>query len=223
MGVLVKICGLTGPDAALAAVMAGAAFGGLVFYPASPRHLGLDKAQAVAAVLRGRVRVVSLLVDPDDALVEAVMGAVAPDLIQLHGNETPARTASIAALAQRPVVKALAVAEAADVARAAAYEEVADYILFDAKPGISATRPGGLGAAFDWALLDGQRLNRPFGIAGGLTPENVARAIAIARPALVDASSGVEEAPGVKSADKIASFVAAARAARYLGQPEGAA
>jgi phosphoribosylanthranilate isomerase len=223
MGVSVKICGLNSREAAEAALAAGADFGGLVFFPASPRHVGLDQARDLAATLRGRVRVVTLMVDPSDAVVQEVVAAVAPDLIQLHGNETPARVAEIANRAKLPIIKALAVAEGPDLARVNAYQEVADYFLFDAKADPSASRPGGLGAAFDWQLLAGVSLKRPFGLAGGLTPENIARAIRIAGPYFVDASSGVEDAPGKKSPEKIAAFVRAARNAQYANASAGAA
>ena len=215
MTVEVKICGLNSRAAAEAALKAGADFGGLVFFPKSPRHVAYTAARELASLLRGRTRIVALLVDPTDAAVAEVMAAVAPDLVQLHGNETPSRVAAIAALAKRPLIKAIAVAEAGDVARAHSYVEVADYILFDAKADASATRPGGLGAAFDWQLLSSVNLKRPFGVAGGLSPENVGRAIRIARPRFVDASSGVEETPGNKSAEKIAAFVKTARNAPY--------
>ncbi len=223
MAVSVKICGLTTREAAEAALSAGADFGGLVFFPPSPRHLSLDQARSLAALLRGRARIVTLMVEPSDAQVDEVVAAIAPDLIQLHGKETPARTAAIAARSGRPIVKAFAVAEAADLARAHAYEEIADYFLFDAKADSSATRPGGLGAAFDWQLLAGRTFKRPWGLAGGLTPENVARAIRIARPHFVDASSGVEDVPGRKSPEKIAAFVKAVRDAQYTDARAGAA
>ena len=222
MGVQVKICGLTSREAAEAVLKSGADFGGLVFFPASPRHLGLEKARALAAVLRGRVRIVTLMVDPSDAAVDEVVTAIAPDLIQLHGKETPARVGEIARHAKRPIIKALAVAESADIASAHAYEKVADYFLFDAKADPAATRPGGLGAAFDWQLLSGRSFQRPWGLAGGLTPDNIARAIRIANPAFVDASSGVEDTPGQKSPEKIAAFVQAARNAQYTDQKAGA-
>ena len=222
MSVLVKICGLNTTAAAEAALAEGADFGGLVFFEKSPRHVRPEQARAIAAVLRRRARVVALLVDPDDAAVDNIVRAVSPDFLQLHGSETPARVAAIGALAKRPVIKAVAVSDAADIVRAAAYLEMAEYILFDAKADLGATRPGGLGAAFDWKLLAGVSLSRPWGLAGGLTPQNVARALSFARPALVDASSGVEDAPGVKSPSKIAAFVAAARGAHYAAK-EGAA
>ena len=223
MSVQVKICGLNDRAAAEAALAARADFGGLVFFPASPRHVGLDRARDLAALLRGRVRVVTLMVDPSDAEVEQVVAAVAPDFIQLHGKETPARVAAVAGLAKLPVIKAIAVADAADVTRAYAYEDMAEYILFDAKADAAATRPGGLGAAFDWQLLSGARFKRPWGLAGGLNAENVARAIRIARPDFVDASSGVEDAPGRKSAEKIAAFVGRAHNDLYTDEKAGAA
>jgi len=223
MGVNVKICGLNSRLAAEAALAAGADFGGLVFFPASPRHVGLEQARDLAALLRSRVRIVTLMVDPTDAAVDEVIAAVSPDFLQLHGNETPARVAAIAAHAKRPVIKALAIAEPADLARAHAYEDVAEYLLFDAKADPEATRPGGLGAAFDWQLLAGRTFKRPWGLAGGLTPENIARAIRIAGPQFVDASSGVEDAPGKKSPEKIAAFVRAARNAQYTDAKAGAA
>ncbi len=215
MGVMVKICGINSRDAADAALRAGADFAGLVFFERSPRHLSLDQAAVLARLLRGRARVVTLLVDPPNSVVDEIMTAVAPDLIQLHGTESPARAAAITARTGRPIIKVLAVADGEDVVRAHSYEDVADYLLFDAKADASATRPGGWGAAFDWQLVSGRTFKRPFGVAGGLTPENVARAIQVSGAQLVDASSGVEDAPGRKSPDKIAAFVAAARNAPY--------
>ncbi len=215
MGVMVKICGINSREAADAALRAGADFAGLIFFEKSPRHLPLDQAAILARLLRGRARVVTLLVEPSDAVVDEVMTAVSPDFVQLHGNESPARAAQIAARAARPVIKALAVADSDDVVRAHAYEDVADYLLFDAKADSAATRPGGWGAAFDWQLVSGRSFKRPFGLAGGLNPENVARAIYVSGAQFVDASSGVEDAPGRKSPEKIAAFVTAARNAPY--------
>jgi len=215
MGVLVKICGINSREAAEAALRAGADFAGLVFFERSPRHLSFDQAGVLARLLRGRTRVVTLMVEPSDAAVDEVMAAVSPDLIQLHGNESPARAAAIAARTGRPIIKVLAVADSDDVVRAHAYEEAADYLLFDAKVDASATRPGGWGAAFDWQLVSGRTFRRPFGLAGGLNPENVARAITVSGAQFVDASSGVEDAPGRKNAEKIAAFVVAARNAPY--------
>src|SRR5258705_9649329 len=215
MTVSVKICGINSREAAEAVLKAGADFGGLVFFPRSPRHLSLDQGRLLAQQLRSRVRVVTLLVEPDDAMVDDIMAAIAPDFTQLNGNETAERSAAIGLRAKRPIIKALAVAEAADVARAHAYQDAAEYLLFDAKADAFATRPGGLGAAFDWKLLSGTSFKRPIGLAGGLTPENVARAILTSDAAFVDASSGVEDAPGKKSPEKIAAFVSSARNAQY--------
>ena len=223
MSVSVKICGITTPAAAEAVLAAGSDFGGLVFFPRSPRHVSLEQGRSLARIMRGRLQIVTLMVDPTDAEVGEVVAAVGPDLIQLHGKEPPARVAAIASLAKRPIIKAIAVAESADAAGASAYDEVADYFLFDAKADAAATRPGGLGAAFDWQLLSGRSFKRPWGLAGGLSPENVARAIRIAGPAFVDASSGVEDAPGQKSRDKIITFVQTARNAQYTDQKAGVA
>jgi len=210
----VKICGINSLEAAKAVLNAGADFAGLVFFPGSPRNVDLAQARQLAALMRGRVRIVTLMVDPTDSLVAETVAAIAPDLIQLHGSERPARVAAIGNTAKRPIIKVVAIADSGDIAHARAYEEVADYILFDAKAGPEAQRPGGLGAAFDWQLLAGANLKRPWGLAGGLTPENIGRAIQIAQPHFVDASTGVEDAPGRKSAKKIAAFVKAARNAQ---------
>jgi phosphoribosylanthranilate isomerase len=222
MTVAVKICGLNSKEAAEAALAVKADFGGLVFFPKSPRHVSLDGARSLAGILRGKVRVVVLLVDPKDEEVAQVTATVDPDLIQLHGNESPARVAAIAGLTSRPIIKVLAVAEPEDVLAAHGYENAADYFLFDAKANAFATRPGGLGTAFDWQLLSGRNFRRPWGVAGGLNAENVARAIRIVSPNFVDASSGVEDAPGRKSPEKIAAFVAAVRNAPYT-ETKGAA
>lgn len=202
----------------MAAVACRADFGGLMFFPASPRHAGFDRATRLAEILRGKVQIVSVLVNPDDALVSELIARIQPDMIQLHGDESPARVAAIAQLSRRPVMKVLAVMAPEDVRRAHEYREVADYILFDSRPGPLAERPGGTGLAFDWRMLSGIRLDRPWGIAGGLNPENVGRAIAIANPAFVDTSSGVEDAPGQKNREKIAAFISAARGAAVVPQ-----
>ena len=211
MAIGVKICGINSIEAATAAAAARADFAGLVFFPPSPRHVAFDQARHLAAILRGRLQIVSLLVDPDDALVSNIVEQVAPDIIQLHGNETVERVAAVARLSAKPVMKAVAVTVPEDVRQAHAYAAVADYILFDSRPGPAVERPGGVGLAFDWRILSGVRLDRKWGIAGGLNPENVARAIAIANPGFVDSSSGVEDAPGRKSRDRISAFVSAAR------------
>lgn len=208
---LVKICGLTTEDALDAALDAGAERVGLVFFPRSPRHLTLDRAAALAARARGRAAVVALTVDAGDADLDAVAAAVAPDMLQLHGREAPERAAALRARLGRPVIKALGVSTAAEVAAAAAFAEAADEILFDAKPPKGAILPGGNGVAFDWSLLAGLDLSVPFMLSGGLGPGNVGEALRVTRAPAVDVSSGVETAPGVKSPELIAAFVRAAR------------
>ncbi len=215
MSILVKICGINSAEAADAAARAGADLGGLVFHPSSPRHLSLEAGRVLADRLRGKVRLVALLADADDETIASVVRAVAPAFLQLHGHETPERVSQVRARFGLPVIKAIAVAEAADFADVAAYEAAADMLLFDAKAPDGAARPGGHGAAFDWQLLRGRKFSRPWLLAGGLHPGNVARAVAAAEAPGVDVSSGVESAPGVKDVQLIADFVSAARNSRY--------
>jgi len=210
----VKICGVRDAAALDAAVAAGARYVGLVLAPRSPRFLTLEQAEALAGRARGRIEVVALLVDPDDALLHGVQVRLAPDWVQLHGAESPQRTAQARAFAKRGVIKALPIAREEDFAVAAAYAPATDMLLFDAKAPPDADRTGGHGAAFDWRLLAGRSLPRPWLLAGGLTPENVAEAIALSGARAVDVSSGVEHAPGLKNPDRIAAFVAAAQGAR---------
>ena len=215
MAILVKICGINSVDAADAVVRANADFVGLNFHPKSPRYLVPEQAQSLAARMRGRTKLVALVVDPTDEMLAGVVTVVRPDYIQLHGAETPARVAAIRGRFNVPVIKVLAIAEPADFENLAAYEESADMMLFDARPPSGADRTGGHGAAFDWQILRGQTFKRPWMLAGGLTPDNVARAIAVSETPGVDVSSGVESAPGRKDMDKIAAFVTAARNAQY--------
>ena len=222
MGVLIKICGINSAETADAAARAGADFVGLNFHPASPRHLKLDIARALAERLRGRVQLVAVLADATDETIAGTIAAAAPDFLQLHGRETPARVAEIRARFGKPVIRAMAIADASDFANAAAYEQSADMMMYDAKAPDGAPRPGGHGVAFDWQLLRGRSFARPWLLAGGLSPENVARAIRSSGAPGVDVSSGVETAPGVKSAEKIAAFVSAARAAQYSTSEERA-
>ncbi len=209
----VKICGINEPRAMDAALDAGADLVGLVFFAASPRAVSHANAARLAARARGRALVVALVVDADDTLLSRIVTEVSPDILQLHGAETPARVAEIRKRFTRPLMKAIAVAEAADLAAIASYMAVADRLLFDARPPKDATRPGGHGRAFDWTLLSRIERKKPIMLSGGLTPENVADAIRVVRPDAVDVSSGVESAPGVKDASKIKAFVAAARKA----------
>ncbi|HEV7462754.1 MAG TPA: phosphoribosylanthranilate isomerase [Methyloceanibacter sp.] len=211
MSVKVKICGVRTPAIVEEVADAGADFVGLVLFAKSPRHLELEEARVLAAVARGRIGTVAVMVDPDDALVDGVLERVRPDFLQLHGSETPDRVAAIKARTGLPVMKAIPVADAADVADAGDYAASADYILFDAKPTQDARLPGGNGLPFDWRLLTG--LVPPFALSGGLTPDNVGEAIGLTGASLVDVSSGVERAPGEKDARLVRSFIEAAKAA----------
>jgi phosphoribosylanthranilate isomerase len=213
MVIQVKICGINSAEAADAAVRAGAEFVGLNFHPKSPRYLVPEQAQSLADRMRGRTKLVAVTVDMGDEMLAGVQAAVRPDFVQLHGAETPARAAHVRSRFGVPVIRALAIAEPSDFADLAAYEESADMMLFDARPPVGADRTGGHGAAFDWQILRGRKFARPWLLSGGLTPENVARAIAVGDAPGVDVSSGVETAPGVKSAERIEAFVSAARSA----------
>lgn len=205
-----KICGLTTSAQAEAAAAAGAAYVGLVLFPPSPRAVTLAQARAIALAVPLGVAKVALMVDPTDAELDAVLAEVPLDMLQLHGRESPARVAAVRARAGLPVMKAVGVATAEDLAAVAEHEAVADQILLDAKPPRGASRPGGLGARFDWTLLEGFRPTRPWMLAGGLTPETVAAAVRATGARQVDVSSGVESAPGVKDPDLVRAFVAAA-------------
>ncbi|MCJ2095521.1 phosphoribosylanthranilate isomerase [Methylobacterium sp. J-072] len=210
----VKICGLSTPETLEAALKAGADWIGFVHFPRSPRHVDFAGASRLSAQASGRAERVVLLVDPDDALVRAAVEAVVPDLIQLHGRESPERVAAIRALAGRPVMKAIGVATRADLEPIAAYGAVADRILLDAKPPAGAALPGGNGHRFDWAILAEADLPAGTMLSGGLDAGNVRNALTRTGLRAVDVSSGVESAPGLKDPEKIAAFVAAVRAAR---------
>jgi phosphoribosylanthranilate isomerase len=216
----VKICGIKDLAAMNAALNARADLVGLVFFPPSPRAVTPLGGADLAAAARGRAMITALLVDADNTLIRDVMQRVNPDLLQLHGDETPERVAEIRACFGKPVMKAIAVSSADDLCAVPAFEAVADRILYDAKPPKDADRPGGHGRAFDWNLLAQVSRRKPMMLSGGLNPDNVAEAIRIVRPDAVDVSSGVEDAPGVKNADKIKIFVANARAAaeKYLSE-----
>lgn len=210
----VKICGLSTEATLTAALEAGADWIGLVHFPRSPRHVSLAQAAALAARARGRAERVVLLVDPDDALLAAAVDAADPDLIQLHGSESPERVAAIRARTGRPVMKAIGVATSTDLAAMPAYAAVADRILLDAKAPPDAALPGGNGRRFDWEILRGAALPAGTMLSGGLDAGNVADALARTGIGAVDVSSGVETAPGVKDPARIAAFVAAARGGR---------
>jgi len=206
----VKICGLSTPEAVAAAVEAGAAYVGFVFFPKSPRNVSLDLARDLAVEVPPGVAKVALTVDADDALIRALAARVPLDMIQLHGHETPDRVREVRAMTGLPVMKALGIADKADLAAIDDYAGVADQILIDAKPPKDGVLPGGNGLAFDWRLISNRRWAGPWMLAGGLTPDNVAEAIALTGARQVDVSSGVESAPGVKDLDLIRAFIRAA-------------
>jgi len=208
----VKICGLRELADVAAAVEAGAAYVGLVFFPKSPRHLSLKQAAALAVSVPAGVAKVALTVDADDALLDALLAQVPVDMLQLHGHESPERVAAVKARYGLPVMKAVGVADAADLITVERYFAVADQILVDAKAPKGADLPGGNGLPFDWRLIAGRRWPVPWMLAGGLTPANVAEAIRLTGARQVDVSSGVESAPGVKDAALIGAFIAAAHA-----------
>jgi phosphoribosylanthranilate isomerase len=216
MSLIVKICGLSTPETLDAALVGGADMVGFVFFSPSPRHVTLDVARALGKQAKGRAVKVALSVDADDADLENSIDALKPDILQLHGKESVARVRDIKQKFGLPVMKALAVETRADLAALPGYAAVCDRILFDAKPPKDATRPGGLGAVFDWHLLEGLDLKLPFMVSGGLTAANVAEALRITRAGGVDISSGVESAPGIKDPDMIRAFIRAARATEEL-------
>jgi phosphoribosylanthranilate isomerase len=211
MSLIVKICGLSTAEALDAALDAGADMVGFVFFPPSPRNLSFKAASSLEARVRGRAKKVALTVDADDTLLSYVVDALGPDILQLHGNETPLRVAAIKAQFKLPVMKAIAVESKADLAAMARYAAVADRLLFDARAPREATRPGGLGTPFDWHLLENLSASVPFMLSGGLDAGNVGEALRITRAPGVDVSSGVERAPGEKDIDKIRAFIRAAR------------
>lgn len=210
MSVEAKICGLTDPAAVEAAARGGALYAGLMFFPRSPRHLKTVDAAALSALLPERVIAVGVMVDPTDAEIDGVVGAVPRiGILQLHGSESPERVAAIAERTGLKVMKAIKVGGVDDVAAAHRYETVADYLMFDTRP-IDAPKdalPGGTGRSFDWALMKGLATKRPWMLSGGLNAGNVAEAVAISGAKCVDVSSGVEAAPGRKSPEKIAAFL----------------
>lgn len=211
MRIEVKICGVNTPEALHWAAEAGADFVGFVYFPPSPRAVTPAQSGAISASLEGGPRRVGLFVDPGDALLEAALATTALDVIQLHGEEPPARVAEIRARFGRPVMKALGIAAEADLAQIPLYADVADRLLLDAKPPPNAVLPGGNAAPFEWRLARLARITRPWLLAGGLTPANVAEAIAASGAPGVDVSSGVERARGVKDPALIQAFIGRAR------------
>lgn len=211
---LVKICGLSTPETLDAALAAGADMVGFVRFPRSPRHVSLDLGHRLSLQARGRAQRVVLLVDPADEAIAQAIEALNPDLIQLHGHESPERVAEIRAMVRRPVMKAVGIAQASDLQALRPYAGGVDHILLDAKPPRTAEAlPGGNGISFDWRLLDGLDRKVSFMLSGGLTPDNVAEAIRLTKPGAVDVSSGVESGPGLKDPARIEAFIRAARTA----------
>src|SRR3954452_10254474 len=219
MSLIVKICGLSTRETLDAAIAAGADMAGFVFFPPSPRHLSLEKARELGRQAQGRVVKAALTVDADDATLENIIDALQPDLLQLHGRESVARLRDIKQKFGLPVMKVLAIETAADLAGLPGYAAVADRILFDARAPKHASRPGGLGATFDWHVLENPDFDLPFMVSGGLNPGNVAEALRITRAGGVDVSSGVESAPGIKDPDMIRAFIRAARATEEASGP----
>ncbi len=213
MSAVIKICGLSTGDTLEAALSAGADMVGFVRFPRSPRHVELDHGRELSRMARGRAERVLLVVDPTDSELDEAVEALDPDVLQLHGTEAPARVAAIRGRTSRPIMKAIGVARADDLGRAADYAGVADRIILDAKPPRGAALPGGNGLSFDWSLLDDLDPRLRVMLSGGLDPANVAEAIGRTRVRAVDVSSGVEIRPGEKDSEKIWAFVRAARAA----------
>ncbi|MEO5336947.1 MAG: phosphoribosylanthranilate isomerase [Magnetospirillum sp. WYHS-4] len=212
MPVEAKICGLRTPEAVAAAVEGGARYLGFVFFSRSPRHVAPTEASRLAATIPPSVKRVGLVVDADDAALAVLLRECPLDILQLHGRETPDRVRQVRERFGLPILKALPISEEGDVRAARAYEDAADLLLFDAKPPRGATRPGGNALAFDWTLLAGTVWRRPWLLAGGLEPGNVAEAVRLSGARAVDVSSGVEDAPGIKNPARIRAFLDAVRA-----------
>lgn len=207
----IKICGLTTPETLNAALDAGADFVGAVVFPKSPRHMAPDQAAKLFEQARGRARIVAVTVDADDALLDQIARTLRPDFIQLHGLETPARAERVRAVTGAGVIKALPIRHGDDFAGADEWDYHADHLMFDAKPPEGSVLPGGVGHSFDWTLLADRAFRHPWFLAGGLDPDNVGEALRISGAPMVDVSSGVESAPGVKDAGRIAAFIQTAR------------
>jgi phosphoribosylanthranilate isomerase len=216
MSLAVKICGLSTRETLDAALDAGADMVGFVFFPPSPRHLSLDAARELGQRVKRRAIKVALTVNADDSTLAGIVEVLQPDILQLHGHEAPMRVSEIRRKFGREVMKALPVESKADLASLSSYAAVCDGILFDARAPKGATRPGGLGAVFDWHVLENLDLKLPFMVSGGLNADNVAEAVRITRAGGVDVSSGVERAPGIKDIDMIRDFIRAARASEEL-------
>ncbi|MCB1720973.1 MAG: phosphoribosylanthranilate isomerase [Alphaproteobacteria bacterium] len=208
----VKICGLKDAENLKTAIKSGARYIGFVFYPPSPRNIAPDSAKELSLSLPTGVKAVGLFVDPTNEQLEHILGIVPLDMLQLHGSESPQRVQQINNKFAMPIMKAIKIREPADLDQISAYEPVVDWLLFDSGPE-NATLPGGTGQRFDWSLLAGKTFSKPWMLSGGLTPENVAKALSQLSPTAVDVSSGVESAPGIKDAEKIKAFIAAVKSA----------
>lgn len=207
----IKICGLTTTGTLDAALDDGATFVGAVVFQKSPRHISPSNAGVLFERARGRAKIVAVVVDPDDALLEKIGRTLRPDFVQLHGRETPDRVRAVRALTGAGVIKALSIREPRDLDAAAQWEPHVNHLMFDARPPEGSALPGGVGHSFDWSLLAGRAFGKPWFLAGGLNPDNVAEALAVTGAPMVDVSSGVERAPGVKDAARIAAFMQAVR------------
>lgn len=211
--VKVKICGLTEEDAVDAAIDAGADFVGVVFFEKSPRHVGIERANQLLEFVPEEVRRVGLFVDASNEFLDRVMNHLRLDLFQFHGSESPRRVDDARLEYGMPVMKAVGISSTADLALAGEYADICDWLLFDAKGPAGSDRPGGNAVCFDWSLLNGRKWPCPWMLAGGLDAGNVAEAVRLSGAGAVDVSSGVETAPGIKTAEKIAAFIRAAKSA----------
>lgn len=211
MPVLAKICGLTDDAAVEAAVQHGADMLGFVFFPASPRNLSAEQAEALLREVPSGIDRVGVFVDPETDFLDRILAKARLDLLQLHGDETPERCRAISIYFGLPIIKAIKVSSKADLKAAKAYEDAVDWLMFDAAPPKDATRPGGNAASFDWSIMQGAKFNRPWLLSGGLTPENLSLAVKQSGASAVDVSSGVESAPGKKDPARIRAFLDAAR------------
>ena len=214
MALDVKICGLRTPEAVDAALAGGATHVGFIFFPKSPRHVTPEQAAALRDRVRGKAQAVAVTVDAGDAQLDEIVAVMRPDMLQLHGRETPERVLAVKARYGLRVIKALSVGEAADLARLKPYEGAADRFLLDAKPPADSELPGGNGVAFDWSILQGLEKGADYLLSGGLTPDNVGDALHLASPPGLDVSSGVESAPGVKDIARIEAFFRAVERSR---------
>ncbi len=214
MALDIKICGLKTPEAVAAALDGGATYVGFIFFPKSPRHVTPEQATPLRAMARGRAKAVAVTVDADDTTLDGIVAALKPDMLQLHGVETPERVRAVKARYGLPVMKAFSIRDAGDLAAIASYRGIADRFLFDAKPPKGSELPGGNGVSFDWSLLAALDADVDYMLSGGLNAANIGDALRQANPPGIDISSGVESAPGVKDPALIEQFFRAVRAAR---------